>query len=72
MDKDLINDLASILPEGSITAVEEELVCYGSDATRVFARPDVVVRPTDADAIPEVMIVAARHGMPVVPRGAGT
>ncbi|MBI5189245.1 MAG: FAD-binding protein [Nitrospirae bacterium] len=72
MDKDLINDLASILPEGSITAVEEELVCYGSDATRVFARPDVVVRPTDADSIPEVMIVAARHGMPVVPRGAGT
>lgn len=35
-------------------------------------RADVVVRPTDPADIPTVLAVAARHGVPVTPRGLGS
>ena len=72
MDKNLHLDLKSILPESSILAGVEELICYSSDATRLMGTPEVVVRPDVPDSISEIMAIAASHKMPVVPRGAGT
>jgi len=72
LGRTIIDDIATLLPVGSFTTSEEALLCYGTDATRIEARPDVVVRPEDASSIPGVMKAAAAHGTPVVPRGAGT
>lgn len=35
-------------------------------------RADVLVRPTDPAQIPAVLAIAARHGLPVTPRGLGS
>ncbi|HLB24986.1 MAG TPA: FAD-linked oxidase C-terminal domain-containing protein [Nitrospirota bacterium] len=72
MAEDLIKALASILPHGDILAGEENVICYGSDATRVSGRPDAVVRPGGAESIRAVIEFAAAKNVPVVPRGAGT
>lgn len=72
LNKALAADISSLLPEGSCTVDDEALLCYGTDATRMEARPEMVVRPPDGDAIPELMKAAGSHGVPVVPRGAGT
>jgi len=72
LDKTLAKDLMSVLPEGSVSTLSEDLVCYGTDATRIEATPDAVVRPADAASIARIIGIAAAHGEPVVPRGAGT
>lgn len=72
MENSLLKDLRSILPEGSILTGEEAIICYGSDATRLPGHPDAVVRPDTASQVAEIIRLAASHGAPVVPRGAGT
>lgn len=72
MDKTLVKDLMHVLPEGSVSVSGEDLVCYGTDATRIEAAPDGVVRPADASSIADIVKVAGAHSCPVVPRGAGT
>lgn len=72
MDKNLTRDLESVLPEGSVSTSGEDLVCYGTDATRIEATPDAVVRPPDIASIAGIVRVAAAHEIPLVPRGAGT
>lgn len=72
MDEETLKDLSSILPQGTLSTGEEQLICYGSDATRAYARPDAVARPVDSGIIPEVMKAALANRVPVVPRGAGT
>jgi len=72
LDEETLKDLSSILPQGTLSTGEEQLICYGSDATRAYARPDAVARPVDSGIIPEVMKAALANRVPVVPRGAGT
>ena len=60
--------------------VGRDHVIVGADDLRIFERdasiegavPDAVVLPASTQQVSEVMKVAARHGIPVVPRGAGT
>ena len=72
MHESLLNKLYSILPKDAVLTAEEELICYGSDSTRIKARPDIVVRPEEASDINQIMALAAAYRVPVVPRGAGT
>src|SRR5690349_19862153 len=60
--------------------VGRDHVIDGADDLRIFERdasiegavPDAVVLPADTSQVSDVMKVAARHRIPVVPRGAGT
>ena len=72
MHENLIKDLRQALPEGAVSTAEEDLICYGSDATRIVGRPDVVARPHDAGLIAEVIKAASKNSAAVSPRGAGT
>ena len=45
---------------------------YASDASMYARDPLVVAFPRDADDVAAAIAIAARHGAPVVPRGAGT
>lgn len=60
------------LPKGTVSASHEDLICYGTDATRMPGRPGVVIRPSDSGTIVEAVKAAALAGVPIVPRGAGT
>ena len=60
--------------------VGRDHVIVGADDLRIFERdasiegavPDAVVLPSNTQQVSDVMKVAARHHIPVVPRGAGT
>ena len=60
--------------------VGRDHVIVGADDLRIFERdasiegavPDAVVLPASTQQVSDVMKVAARHRIPVVPRGAGT
>jgi len=72
LDKILIKALTDSLPKGSVSSSPEETLCYGGDATRIYAQPGAVVRPACEDELVEAFRVASAHKTPVVPRGAGT
>ena len=49
-----------------------DLRIFERDGSITGALPDAVVLPGDRDQVVQVVKLAARHGIPVVPRGAGT
>jgi glycolate oxidase len=49
-----------------------DLVIFERDASIAGALPDAIVFPADTKEVSRVMRIAAAHGIPVVPRGAGT
>src|SRR6266550_1013486 len=48
------------------------LQLYARDASMVEGTAGLVVFPTDVEQVAQALRVAARHDMPVVPRGSGT
>ena len=71
LDRALVRELARAI-EGETSAAPEDRVCYSYDATDLKAVPDVVVWPVSTADVVAVVRLAAKHGIPVVPRGAGT
>jgi len=50
----------------------EDRICYSFDATDLHFVPDAVAWPDDLEQVVGIARASARHGFPVVPRGAGT
>src|SRR5260370_36835025 len=48
------------------------LMLYEYDASIERSTPDIVVLPVSTEEVAAVVKIAARHHVPVVPRGAGT
>lgn len=72
MSEGLLTDLRVAV--GAIHVRTDAATCeaYGVDALKKGAPADVVVLPGSTDEVSAVMRVCAAHGVPVVPRGAGT
>ncbi|MEU8473013.1 FAD-linked oxidase C-terminal domain-containing protein [Streptomyces sp. NPDC029006] len=65
--------LKSIVGDAHYRETDGDLVPFSRDATPLFtARPDAVVFPADTQQVSAVLSLAARYGIPVVPRGAGS
>ncbi|MFD3538560.1 FAD-binding oxidoreductase [Streptomyces sp. NPDC058662] len=65
--------LKSIVGAAHYRDKDGDLVPFSRDATPLFsARPDAVVFPADTQEVSAVLSLATRHGIPVVPRGAGS
>ncbi len=64
--------LFSLFPEDSATDSPEDLLCYGFDATGIESKPEMVLFPTNAEQISEVLRLANEQGFPVTARGAGS
>ncbi|MFD4543292.1 FAD-binding oxidoreductase [Streptomyces bauhiniae] len=65
--------LKSIVGAGHYRETDGDLAPFSRDATPLFsARPDAVVFPADTQEVSAVLSLAAQHGVPVVPRGAGS
>ena len=69
----LLVGLREIVGADSLIADEDELLVFECDGYVVEKRmPDVVVFPTSTEQIVRIVKVCNAHGVPFIPRGAGT
>jgi len=66
-----MKDIRNILP-GRVSTEPEELFCYGFDASHVRGLPRAVVSPINTEEVSKAAAAAFKHGIPLIPRGAGT
>ncbi len=72
MSPEIKQALISILGEENYTEGLIDLVSYSYDASEHSHRPGCGVWPESADQVSEVLKLADRERIPVIPRGAGT
>jgi glycolate oxidase len=68
----LIRELRDAVGAEYVLSERGDLLAYEYDASNFTAVPDLAVLPGSAAEVAHVLRIAARHGAPVVPRGAGT
>ncbi len=67
-----IRDLKRALAPDRVFSEPEDLLVFEYDGTIERGAPQVVVFPDRAEEVASAVRIAARYGLPVVPRGAGT
>jgi len=69
---DIVAALRAIVPDG-VVADPAGLAAFDGDALTAYRqKPLATVLPRDADQVSAVLAYASEHGVPIVPRGAGT
>ena len=69
----LTRSLVEIVGRDGVIVDEDRLLVYESDALTAYRhRPGAVVLPRTTAQVQGVVRAIARHGLPIVPRGAGT
>ena len=68
----LLRELREVLGAEHVLSEPGDLLAYEYDASNFTAVPDLAVLPGSAAEVAQVLRIAARHGAPVIPRGAGT
>jgi glycolate dehydrogenase FAD-linked subunit len=69
IDKKILKELRTIVGKEQVLTEPEDLVAYSYDGTFAERRPDVVVNPASTEQVSQIMKVAWREGISVVPRG---
>jgi glycolate oxidase len=72
MVAEVLDHIAAIVGKENISTRIADLYTYGFDASIHHNSPDVVVRPSSAEEISEIVKIANEREIPVMPRGAGT
>ncbi len=72
LSEDALEELRELLGEDRVLTSPEELICHSFDATSMEHRPDAVVLARSTDDVVDIVRVAHRERIPVIPRGAGT
>lgn len=74
MDQQILDRLRAVVGDDHASTDPVDLVCYSKDSFAVGkgVYPDIVLRPNSVEEISGIMKIAYEHGIPVVPRGAGT
>lgn len=67
--KQALKELQTIVGKKHVHTSPEDLVAYSYDGTFAERRPEMVVRPDSTEQVRQVMQVAWRQEIPVVPRG---
>jgi glycolate dehydrogenase FAD-linked subunit len=68
----LAAELADVVGAAYLFYGPSDVLAYEYDASNMTSPPDLVVVPGSADEVAGVVRIAARHGAPVIARGAGT
>src|SRR5205085_1101855 len=71
LPRSVLGDLRRIVGDRHVVHTPHDLRIFERDGSITGALPEAVVLPADRDQVVEVVRLAARHGIPVVPRGAG-
>jgi glycolate oxidase len=73
MDNSFIAELKAIVGEDGVRVTDAQKAVYSFDAyTLEKAAPGAVVLPRTTDEVSRVARLCHKHGIPIVPRGAGT
>ncbi|OGO18833.1 MAG: hypothetical protein A2Z15_07140 [Chloroflexi bacterium RBG_16_50_11] len=73
IDVSHVNRLRKIVGKENVLDSVEQMVAYSYDGTAMWSHlPDVVVFPTKAEEISEILKFANENNIPVTPRGGGT
>jgi glycolate oxidase len=67
-----VQELRAIVGRDFVLTSPEDLVCYGYDSTWLQGLPGAVVLPGSAREVAEIVALANRERIPIVPRGAAT
>src|SRR5579871_1984306 len=69
---EVVRALSNVLGERYVLHSPYDLTLYEYDASIDRSKPDIVVLPATTEDVAEIVKIAARYQVPVVPRGAGT
>ncbi len=73
LEKKIITQLRKVVGKDAVLTSKEDLNAYSYDGTATWAHtPDVVVLPTTAEQVSQILKLADESKIPVTPRGAGT
>ncbi len=72
LPRTVLGDLRRIVGDRHVIHDPHDLRIFERDGSITGALPDAVVLPATHDEVVQVVKLAARHAIPVVPRGAGT
>jgi glycolate oxidase len=72
LSPDFIRDLQDVVGADHVRTDPVSLHTYGTDGTKRGHPADVVVSPEASSQIAAVVRLCVKHGVPIVPRGAGT
>ena len=72
MDQRIIDSIEKVVGKGGYSTKSADLYTYGFDASIFHNTPEIVVQPRTTEQVSEIMKIANREKIPVVPRGAGT
>ena len=72
MDQDVLAEIGTIVGSDNYSTSTADLYTYGFDASIHRMTPDVVVQPRTPEQVANLVTMANRLRIPVVPRGAGT
>ncbi|MDY6863463.1 MAG: glycolate oxidase subunit GlcD, partial [Thermodesulfobacteriota bacterium] len=72
MDQNIIKEIKDIFGEDGVYRQKLHRTCYSYDATNLRFLPDLVVFPHNTSEIKSLCILAAKNGIPLIPRGAGS
>ena len=72
MNRGALEQLRKAVGREHVVSDPHDLVIFERDASITGALPDAIVYPANTAEVSKVMKIAAAHGLPVVPRGAGT
>jgi glycolate dehydrogenase FAD-linked subunit len=67
-----LKELSSLLGPEHFTTRREDLMAFGTDATKLRFMPDAVAFPGTPEEISRIFQLANRERFPVIPRGAGS
>src|SRR5438874_13761257 len=69
---EVVHELSTLLGAPYVLHTPYDLLLYEYDASIDRSMPDIVVFPACTQDVVAIVKIAARHNVPVVPRGAGT
>src|SRR5580693_1094951 len=72
LEKPVIEELRRVVGRDHVIDSINDLRIFERDASIEGAAPDAVVLPATTAEVSSVVRIAAKHRIPVVPRGAGT
>src|SRR5881227_1336162 len=69
---EVVRELSALLGARYVLHTPYDLMLYEYDASIDRSTPDIVVMPACTEDVVAIVKIAARHNVPIVPRGAGT
>src|SRR5665648_955451 len=73
LNGEVLQELIKVIGAENILTEQEDLLTYAYDATAAMKHklPDVVVSPLSTEQVADIIKIAARHKVPIYPRGSG-